>query len=321
MKKLAIGVLSSVLILGACSNNSDNNDGSNKSTSENSSTNENQSKNKSNNNTSKSSESKKEYKEVPMSDVFNDGKDHLVYKFKLQFSAKDYNEIEKFQKDPKEAFNNDFKLKGVYSVKNNKGFEYVFDPAHPDRVPNDITLDKLSKNSLEENTNKFHKLQEINLKEYNDSYEDMQPLQLHNESKEIEKQFYTKNNKIISENFNIVKFYPRDDGDVWDDNIKKIWKPLEDNVMFANYNFPKNKMVSVEPFTINGKTYSGIATPSLDGNTNEIIGYDQLIITEVPKDTKLVMDKDISEGKEEKYEDTDEAKRKQKQEEKEFDNL
>ncbi|WP_195832537.1 hypothetical protein, partial [Staphylococcus haemolyticus] len=164
----------------------------------------------------------------------------------------------------------------------------------------------LLKNSLEENKNKFHKLQEINLKEYNDSYEDMQPLQLHNESKEIEKQFYTKNNKIISENFNIVKFYPRDDGDVWDDNIKKVWKPLEDNVMFANYNFPKNKMVSVEPFTINGKTYSGIATPQLDGNTNEIIGYNQLIITEVPKDTKLVMDKDISEGKEEKYEDTDE---------------
>ncbi|OJH01879.1 MULTISPECIES: hypothetical protein [Staphylococcus] len=321
MKKLAIGVLSSALILGACSNHSDNNDSNNKSTSENSSTNENQSKNKSNNNTSKSSESKKEYKEVPMSDVFNDGKDHLVYKFNLQFSAKDYNEIEKFQKDPKEAFNEDFELKGVYSVKDNKGFEYVFDPAYPDRVPNDITLDKLSKNSLEENKNKFHKLQEINLKEYNDSYEDMQPLQLHNESKEIEKQFYTKNNKIISENFNIVKFYPRDDGDVWDDNIKKVWKPLEDNVMFANYNFPKNKMVSVEPFTINGKTYSGIATPQLDGNTNEIIGYNQLIITEVPKDTKLVMDKDISEGKEEKYEDTDEAKRKQKQEEKEFDNL
>lgn len=321
MKKLAIGVLSSALILGACSNHSDNNDSNNKSTSENSSTNENQSKNKSNNNTSKSSESKKEYKEVPMSDVFNDGKDHLVYKFNLQFSAKDYNEIEKFQKDPKEAFNEDFELKGVYSVKDNKGFEYVFDPAYPDRVPNDITLDKLSKNSLEENKNKFHKLQEINLKEYNDSYEDMQPLQLHNESKEIEKQFYTKNNKIISENFNIVKFYPRDDGDVWDDNIKKVWKPLEDNVMFANYNFPKNKMVSVEPFTINGKTYSGIATPQLDGNTNEIIGYNQLIITEVPKDTKLVMDKDISEGKEEKYEDTDETKRKQKQEEKEFDNL
>ena len=321
MKKLAIGVLSSALILGACSNHSDNNDSNNKSTSENSSTNENQSKNKSNNNTSKSSESKKEYKEVPMSDVFNDGKDHLVYKFNLQFSAKDYNEIEKFQKDLKEAFNEDFELKGVYSVKDNTGFEYVFDPAYPDRVPNDITLDKLSKNSLEENKNKFHKLQEINLKEYNDSYEDMQPLQLHNESKEIEKQFYTKNNKIISENFNIVKFYPRDDGDVWDDNIKKVWKPLEDNVMFANYNFPKNKMVSVEPFTINGQTYSGIATPQLDGNTNEIIGYNQLIITEVPKDTKLVMDKDISEGKEEKYEDTDEAKRKQKQEEKEFDNL
>lgn len=321
MKKLAIGVLSSALILGACSNHSDNNDSNNKSTSENSSTNENQSKNKSNNNTSKSSESKKEYKEVPMSDVFNDGKDHLVYKFKLQFSAKDYNEIEKFQKDPKEAFNEDFELKGVYSVKDNKGFEYVFDPAYPDRVPNDITLDKLSKNSLEENKNKFHKLQEINLKEYNDSYEDMQPLQLHNESKEIEKQFYTKNNKIISENFNIVKFYPRDDGDVWDDNIKKVWKPLEDNVMFANYVFPNNKMVSVEPFNFNGKTYSGIATPQLDGNTNEIIGYNQLIITEVPKDTKLVMDKDISEGKEEKYEDTDEAKRKQKQEEKKFDNL
>lgn len=320
MKKLAIGVLSSALILGACSNHSDNNDSNNKSTSESSSTNENQSKNKSNNNTSKSSESKKEYKEIPMSDVFNDGKDHLVYKFEVKFSAKDYNEIEKIQKDSKEAFNNDFELKGVYNVKDNKGFEYVFDPAHPNRVPNDITLDKLSKNSLEENKNKFHKLQEINLKEYNDSYEDMQPLQLHNESKEIDKQFYTKNNKIISENFNIVKFYPQDDGDVWDNN-KKIWKPLEDNVMFANYNFPHNKMVSVEPFTINGKTYSGIATPSFDGGTNEFIGYNQLIITEVPKDTKIVMDKDISEGKEEKYEDTDEAKRKQKQEEKEFDNL
>lgn len=321
MKKLAIGVLSSALILGACSNHSDNNDSNNKSTSENSSTNENQSKNKSNNNTSKSSESKKEYKEVPMSDVFNDGKDHLVYKFDSNFSGRSENEIEKLQNDSKEAFNNDFELKGVYSVKDNKGFEYVFDPAHPDRVPNDITLDKLSKNSLEENKNKFHKLQEINLKEYNDSYEDMQPLQLHNEPKEIEKQFYTKNSKIIAEDLKIVKFHPRDDGEVWDDNNKKVWKPVEDNTMFANYNFPHDKMVSVEPFNINGKTYSGIATPRLDENDNEIVGYNKLIITEVPKDTKIVMDKDISEGKEEKYEDTDEAKRKQKQEEKEFDNL
>lgn len=314
MKKLAIGILSSALILGACSNHSENGDSDNKSSSTNNSTTKNQSNNKTNDN-------KKNYKEVPISDIFNDGKEHLVYKFKEKMTVSENDAIEEIKNDPIEELKAEYDFESIYNIKDNKGFEYVFDPEYQDGVPSSITLEKLSKYSLEENKNKFHKLQEINLKEYTDRYDDIEPIQLHNEPKEIEKVFYTKGNKAISENFNIAMFYLGDDGNVLDEKNKKVWHLRENNYVFNDNAFPNNKMVSVEPFTINGKTYSGIATPTLDGNTKEVVGYEELVITEVPKNTKIVMDKDISEGKEEKYEDTDNGKREQKQEEKEFDNL
>ncbi|MCI2948257.1 hypothetical protein FH144_07435 [Staphylococcus caledonicus] len=46
-----------------------------------------------------------------------------------------------------------------------------------------------------------------------------------------------------------------------------------------------------------------------------------MLITEVPKNTKIVLDKDTSDGKIKKYEDTDEYKTKKEKEKKEFDNL
>lgn len=46
-----------------------------------------------------------------------------------------------------------------------------------------------------------------------------------------------------------------------------------------------------------------------------------MVITEVPKNTKIVMDKDTSNGKVIKYEDTESGKEKKEDEKKDFDNL
>lgn len=316
MKKLAIGVLSSALILGACSNHSENGDSDNKSSSTNNSTTKSQSNNKTNDNKNNNSDNEKSYKEVPISDIFNDGKEHLVYKFDKDSSLDtDFELLKQLQEKPEKVFTENFDIDGIYNVKNNKGFEYVFDAKSPNKAPVSFTLDKLSSNSDEENKRKINKLQEINLNEYNKAADSH--LELKNEPEEISKIFYTKNGKITFEDFEIPKYVPVAD---LENDLDQTWNLIKDNKVFGE-GF-ESKLIPVEPITINGKTYAGIAKPKYElTDSSKLIGYNTLLITEVPKNTKIVADKDLSSGKEEKYEDTVEGKHKQKQEEKEFDNL
>ncbi|MEJ7532597.1 hypothetical protein WL482_10925, partial [Staphylococcus hominis] len=77
----------------------------------------------------------------------------------------------------------------------------------------------------------------------------------------------------------------------------------------------------IEPFSIKGKTYSGLAKTSSRSTDNDVRGIDTMVITEVPKNTKIVMDKDTSNGKVIKYEDTESGKEKKEAEKRDFDNL
>lgn len=56
-------------------------------------------------------------------------------------------------------------------------------------------------------------------------------------------------------------------------------------------------------------------------NDDHVHGYQDIIITEVPKDTKIVMDEDTSDGKVLKYEDTKESKDENEVEKRKFKNL
>ncbi|MFI8628620.1 hypothetical protein ACIGA4_11890 [Staphylococcus capitis] len=320
MKKLIIGLLSSAFILGSCSHHSD---GSNdKSANHSYSTKENTESSKQDN--------KIDYKDVAVSDFFNDRKDHLVYYLR----SKDVGgaSIRNLEDDASTAVKEDYDLEGIYNVHGDKGFEYVFDPDDPGSVPSDFTLDKLSSNSIDENKRKFERLQNINLEDYNDDNDEN--LKLHNQPEKIKKFFYTKKNNIVSEDFDIPLHSPKSKGDFLEDqdNRYEVWEK-ERNLIFnisgsdqdsapdaEQINlFPKHKMISVEPFTINGKTYAGIAIP--DHNDDHVDGYQDIIITEVPKDTKIVMDEDTSDGKVLKYEDTKESKDKNEVEKRKFKNL
>ncbi|MBI5972764.1 hypothetical protein [Staphylococcus caledonicus] len=316
MKKLAIGILSSALILSACSSHKDENE-NNKTNN----TNKSESTSKQENN--KSVSHKQEMKETTFSDVFNDGKEHLVYKLNykgIYAETNDEKQFKYFQNNPEKILN-DFDIDGVFNIKDNKGFKYTFSPdSVDDKLPEGTTFSKLSENSISENHRKFEKLLKINIKEKNDNLIEKEDLGIPHSPKGIKKVYYTKNDKLISEDYEIVGYYraPEDDLDI---DSKDIWKPRYDT-MLASTDFPKKNIVIIEPFNFKGKTYAGIAKGVYDFNGNRsLIGYSNMLITEVPKNTKIVLDKDTSDGKIKKYEDTDEYKTKKEKEKKEFDNL
>lgn len=316
MKKLIIGILSSALILGACSHHSDNND-----------TSINHSDSTKENTESSTQENKNNYKEVAVSDFFNDRKEHLVYRLEAINTGDAL--VSNLEEDANKAIKEDYDLEGIYNVQGNKGFEYVFDTdpgSYDNPVPDSITLNKLSGNSMDENKRKFEKLQNINLKSYNDKFD--QNLQLHNKPGKIKKLLYTNKNNIVSEDFDIPVYHPVSKSDVIDDDDTEVWKPTKSNTLFdvthGDTSSPKDKrdkLISINPFSINGKTYAGLATSYSMLSGDDANDYDTMIITEVPKNTKIVMDKDTSDGKILKYENTKEGKDEQESEKRDFDNL
>lgn len=313
MKKIAIEILSSALILSACSSHKDENE-NNKANN----TNKSESTSKQENN--KSESHKQEMKETTFSDVFNDGKEHLVYKLNEKNYNNDIYTKEQFKKEAKRIMKDDFEVERVFNIKDNKGFEYTFSPdSVDDKLPEGTTFNQLSKNSISENHRKFEKLLKINIKEKNDNLIEKENIGIPHSPKGLKKIYYTKNNKLYSEDYEIVK-YTREQKDDIDIDFKDIWKPSY-QPMLADTFFPKKKRFSVEPFTLNGKTYAGIAEGSYDSNEPKELSYSYMLITEVPKNTKIVLDKDTSDGKIKKYEDTDEYKTKKEKEKKEFDNL
>lgn len=316
MKKLIISLLSSALILGACSQHSDDNN-----------TASNHSDSTKESNKSSNQGTKNDYKEITVSDFFKDRKEHLVYNLKAKNNdITDGGLVGNLEEDANKSIKEDYDLEGIYNVQGDKGFEYVFDTdpgSYDDPVPDSITVNKLAGNSIDENKRKFEKLQNINLKAYNDKFD--QNLKLHNKPEKIKKFLYTENNDIISEDFDIPAYTPRSKGDILDDDDSKVWKASENNtildVYYKDLYFPKNKLISIEPFSIKDKTYSGLAKTSSRSTDNDVKGIDTMVITEVPKNTKIVMDKDTSNGKVIKYEDTESGKKKKEAEKRDFDNL
>ncbi|PNZ71065.1 hypothetical protein E2556_03635 [Staphylococcus croceilyticus] len=309
MKKIAIGILSSALILGACGHNNDN-ENSKKSTKTSSNQNVN---NKSDNSNSEN------YKETTFSDIFKDGKQHLLYTF--QAGTPSGINVEEFEKDGEKTIN-DALLDEVHYVKDNKGFTYTFEfSGTQDEVPKDIIFKKLAGNSDDENIRKFEKLQKINLNDYNSTYDDQEPLTLNNSPKEIKKTFYMKDGKLYFENFNFAK-YTAKSGEILDDHPKASWKTTYEPAIQSHGDFPNGKQVAIKPFEANGKTYAGIGVVyEGDKDSRYDDHYSFVLITEVPKNTKIVLDKDTSNGEVKKYEDTEDAKQEKEKKNKEFDNL
>ncbi|MGV3274007.1 hypothetical protein [Staphylococcus sp. 11261D007BR] len=304
MKKIImlITVASLIFILGACSSDAD----------------EQQSQNKPQNDSKSSQKEEKKtpkLKETTFSELFNDGETHLVYYFKdsigYDLGGNDLeNNFKQIAKEPE-------RIEGIYNVKNNQGFRYNFNPqgGFSQNSIEDLTLDKLAQNSVETNHRKFEKFQQMNLDEYNEGLieSDISPSKINNEPKAIKKTYYTKNNHLISENYSVA-FNTIKQNDPLSDEPKYTWDQQDERMVHYFTNFPINQQVPFGPYTINGKTFAGIAEKN---NSN----YSNVLITEVPKNTKIILDKDTDDGNIERYEDTDEYKRKKKEEAKNFDNL
>lgn len=310
MKKLAIGLLSSALILGACSHSNSNEKQE-----------ENNSEISSSENQKSKETNKQNYNEKTFSEIFKDGKQHLVYTFRANTGSLGLN-VDDFEKDGQKTINDNAFLDGVHLVENNKGLTYNFDfSGTQDKVPDDITFDKLAASSDDENIRKIEKLQKINLDDYNSTYDDQEPLSLNNQPKEIKNTYYEKDGKLFFENFDFVKYIAKS-GEILDDNPKATWKEEYQPAIESYGDFPSSKQAAIKPFEANGKTYAGIGVIHEDTNEESSDdNYSLILITEVPKNTKIVLDKDTSNGEVKKYEDTDQAQRNEEKEKKKWDNL
>ncbi|AYU54028.1 hypothetical protein [Staphylococcus debuckii] len=285
MKKLipALLIAAPLLIAGCGQSNSDENDQkhSDKSTTATTSDSENKSE----------QTTQKHYKEITLSDIFADGKPHILYR--ASPGVETGGEDDKHQPVKVNTNSlNEASVSQVIYVKNNQARQFFV------YSNDDLRLGKFLKTSPDEVLKKMDHLAEIEKKDS----DNMNPLvtTIDNFTK-IEKFIYQKNHKVEGNGYN---FSPATDGTL-------EMEPENPNLKLRTKEFKPDFTAKVKPFEYKGKTYAGISP--YDG---------EILITEVPADTEIELEtKKDKEMHVIDYKDSESGKMEADEKEKEFDNL
>ncbi|WP_145455155.1 hypothetical protein [Staphylococcus pettenkoferi] len=323
MKKRIISTLSiTALLLAGCQGHDKHEDNSKDQKQTSSSKSTSSSDNKKSSEDKSKSEDKK-MKEVTFEDLFKNGKGHMLYDIK----AKSYHVNESVDFDNIEDENNS--LEHMYYVKDNKGLEYNVDFNKDDSY----TFKNFTKYDTDTQKSKIEKLEKRQL---NDRLlnEDKGKVNYHADLSPFYRFNYVKDGKFDGVSYLFSK-YDLKKKDEFDIDEPKKWmethttdKDLEQYKKDAQKNYRPSYNMTIKPFEYKGKMYAGLAEGTeLDNGVDKQQAIPEVLITEVPKNTKIVVNKDHKDKNTTvlDYRKSDdgsrEAKEKKNKEERDLDNI
>lgn len=239
----------------------------------------------------KETTSEQNYKDITLSDIFADGKPHILYRANPMVENGGQDDKHQSVKVTDTSMDESSVSQVIY-VKNNQARQFFIDSS------DDLRLGKFLKLSPDEILKKMNHLAEIQEKEGDNLAPSMTTT---DNFTNIEKFIYQKNHKIEGTGYN---FSPATDGKFETD-------PENPNLKLRTKEFKPDFTAKVKPFKYNGKTYAGISP--YDG---------EILITEVPADTEIELDtkkdKDVHVID---YKDSEDGQKEADEKEKDFDNL
>ena len=323
MKKRIISALSiTALLLSGCQGHDDDENQSKDKKQTSSSKSTSSSDNKKSSEDKSKSEDKK-MKKVTFEDLFKDGKGHMLYDIK----AKSYHVNDSVDFDNIEEENNE--LQSMYYVKDNKGLEYNVDFNKDDSY----TFKNFTKYDTDTQKSKIEKVEK---RQMNDRLlnEDKGKVNYHADLSHFYRFNYVKDGKFDGVSYLFSKHdlkkkdrFDLDEPEKWMEDHTTD-KDLELYKKDAQKEYNPSYNMAIEPFEYKGKMYAGLAEGTeLNDSVDKQQAIPRVLITEVPKNTKIVVNKDHKDKNTTvlDYRKSDdgsrEAKEKKDKEERDLDNI
>lgn len=190
---------------------------------------------------------------------------------------------------------------------------------------NKVTFDQLIETPVPDVDRKLTKLTEH---EMNSGINDSQnKVDINYQPSPIKTILYTKDHTQMKEEVQLADFQREMDmsGDIGEEKTNWISNHNKINNDDLASNFPKVKSFDIEPFEYKGKMFAGFATPDGNAQSSDNNVEDQnileLTLFEVPKDTKIIKDKNNDADHIIDYQNTNDGKQEKDQKDHSFDNL
>lgn len=303
MQKIIVGLLGTTLLLTACSTK-DNHHESNK-------------EHKTNTTQQETKRDDHATHKLPLHQLLSGHNAKLVITLKKGVTASEVSNTDLI-KNSKESLKK-YEISNIGYIKNGKGYNYN------DKMNNKVTFDQLIETPVPDVDRKLTKLTEH---EMNSGINDSQnKVDINYQPSPIKTILYTKDHAQMKEEVQLADFQREMDmsGDIGEEetNWRSNHNKINDDDL-AN-NFPKVKSFDIEPFEYKGKTFAGFATPEGDAQSSDNNVEDQnileLTLFEVPKDTKIIKDKNNDADHIIDYQNSDDDKQEKDQKDHSFDNL